>query len=241
MTETLIALLCAHLVADFPLQPGLVIRNKRNPLVLAGHALIVLAVTVLLLGAAPTLLLFILLATHIAMDAVKTWLLPDRLWAFGLDQLVHIAVILGLAIAWPDMVPTGSWSTLPADGYAFYIASPIVVSGIILTVQVGAIVIRLAVRDIDAGVSDAGLPNGGFLIGCLERGLIMILFFIGQPAGVGFLIAAKSILRFGEIQKNERKMSEYIIIGTFMSFSWGLLMSAATWHGASHWLRLSRL
>jgi hypothetical protein len=36
-------------------------------------------------------------------------------------------------------------------------------------------------------------------------------------------------------------MSEYIIIGTFMSFSWGLLMSAATWHGASHWLRLSGL
>jgi hypothetical protein len=42
------------------------------------------------------------------------------------------------------------------------------------------------------------------------------------------LIAAKSILRFGEIKDNEnRKQAEYIIIGTFASFLYAIVVSLA--------------
>lgn len=236
MIETFIALLAAHLISDFPMQPRALVERKRNPLILVGHTLIVIAITILILGSAPLLLVAILAVTHLAMDAVKTWFLPDRLWAFALDQLVHLAVLVGLAAAWPALIEAGWWAALAGGCTLFYMVALVLVSGLIVNVQIGAIVIRLAVSKLDPGPMDSGLPNGGFLIGCLERLLIMILVFMGQPGGVGFLIAAKSILRFGEIQKNERKLSEYIIIGTFMSFGWGLTVSALTYQIVSLWL-----
>jgi hypothetical protein len=65
----------------------------------------------------------------------------------------------------------------------------------------------------------------------------MILVLIRQAAGVGFLITAKSILRFGDVtDSRQRKRAEYIIIGTFMSFGWGLLIAALTHAGLQHWL-----
>jgi hypothetical protein len=78
-----------------------------------------------------------------------------------------------------------------------------------------------------AGHSPRGLPDGGRAIGQLERGLIFLLVFTGMPEGIGFLIAAKSVLRFGSVS-DDRKVSEYVIIGTLASFGWAILASFAT-------------
>jgi hypothetical protein len=57
------------------------------------------------------------------------------------------------------------------------------------------------------------------------------------PAG-GVLIAAKSILRFGEIKDaSQRKVAEYIIIGTFLSFGWALLISMLTQKAIKYWIQ----
>lgn len=238
MFETFIALLCAHLVADFMLQPDWLIRNKRNPLVLLGHAVIVSMTAVLFLGGAPVAVLAILVVSHIAMDTVKVYALPGTLWSFLVDQGVHLAVILALAIAWPGEVSRGIWGGLPAAGLSFYLAGLVLVSGLVASLRMGAVMIRLATAGMTSQmpVRIEGLQNGGFIIGCLERALVMLLIFIGQPAGVGFLIAAKSILRFGDVTNpSERKMTEYIIIGTFMSFGWGLLVAVLTVAGIEVW------
>jgi hypothetical protein len=72
----------------------------------------------------------------------------------------------------------------------------------------------------------------------LERILVMLLVLMEQPNGIGFLIAAKSILRFGEIKDaNQRKVAEYIIIGTFLSFGWALLISVLTQKAIKYWIR----
>lgn len=48
------------------------------------------------------------------------------------------------------------------------------------------------------------------MIGSLERFLVMPLILIGQSAGVGFLITARSILRFGSIKKSSpRTISKF--------------------------------
>jgi len=63
------------------------------------------------------------------------------------------------------------------------------------------------------------------------------LILINQPAGVGFLITAKSILRFGDVKEShQRKLTEYVIIGTFLSFGWGLLIATITQLALKHWL-----
>jgi hypothetical protein len=71
------------------------------------------------------------------------------------------------------------------------------------------------------------LPDAGQAIGLMERGLIFTLVLVGQPEGVGLLIAAKSILRFGAV-KDDRALSEYVIIGTLASFGWALVAAYAT-------------
>ncbi len=74
-----------------------------------------------------------------------------------------------------------------------------------------------------------GFAAGGLIIGRLERALIFLFVLIGLPAGVGFLIAAKSVFRFGELREHQHRMeAEYILIGTLMSFGGGLLVSKVT-------------
>jgi hypothetical protein len=74
-----------------------------------------------------------------------------------------------------------------------------------------------------------GLKGGGQLIGQIERILIFLFIMIDQPAAIGFLITAKSILRFGEIKDyHQRMLAEYIIIGTMTSFAYGIAISYLT-------------
>lgn len=49
------------------------------------------------------------------------------------------------------------------------------------------------------------------------------------PAIIGFLITAKSILRYAEIKsENDKLFVEYILIGTLFSFALGISISYLT-------------
>lgn len=70
---------------------------------------------------------------------------------------------------------------------------------------------------------ESGLERAGMWIGRLERTLILTFILLARYDAIGFLIAAKSILRFGETRSaDSRKESEYILIGTMMSFAIGI-------------------
>lgn len=241
MSETLLALLAAHLVADFPLQPTWMVRTKRNPAVLFLHVAIVAVLSVAALGNwSAWRLLAILLGTHLAMDAVKVYFLGDDFRAFAWDQTVHLAVMAALAVAFPLTVAQGFWGQLAPDALRMYLLGLCFLAGMIATLQVGAILIRKVTAPFisQLGEDIQGLPSGGTYIGYLERALIMLLILAGQPAGVGFLIAAKSILRFGDVKDSRQRMlTEYIIIGTFLSFGWGLLVALLVQLGIKQWFR----
>ncbi len=57
--------------------------------------------------------------------------------------------------------------------------------------------------------------NAGRIIGMLERLIIFFFVTIGQFAAVGFVIAAKSIVRYKELE--DRNFAEYVLIGTLLS------------------------
>ncbi len=61
------------------------------------------------------------------------------------------------------------------------------------------------------------IRNAGALIGNLERILTTIFVIIGQYEAIGFIIAAKSILRFKDTDTDTAK-TEYVLAGTFLSF-----------------------
>ncbi|TWT95881.1 hypothetical protein Pla108_29580 [Botrimarina colliarenosi] len=74
--------------------------------------------------------------------------------------------------------------------------------------------------------STRGFADGGKVIGRLER-LLIYLFVLSNALGaVGFLIAAKSIFRFGELSDQKNRLeAEYITIGTLLSFAVGLAIA----------------
>jgi hypothetical protein len=50
-----------------------------------------------------------------------------------------------------------------------------------------------------------------------------VLILVNQFAAVGFIFAAKSILRFRDADKTEAK-TEYLLIGSLMSFGIAILL-----------------
>lgn len=70
------------------------------------------------------------------------------------------------------------------------------------------------------------LKNAGKYIGILERLLIFGFIILNQWASIGLLIAAKSVLRFNDLSRSkDRKLTEYILIGTLQSYSLAIIIS----------------
>ncbi len=240
MTETFIALLFAHALADFVLQTNWMAANKRDPLRLIAHIAVVLATAIAAVGTLHPALLA-LAALHLCLDAGKAWLPWRGVVPFVVDQALHVITLIAITVWVPDLWAQGIWATLPAPveaGWASSLwpgnpdTSPVlpsvwlVLTGLIVTVRAGGFAIGLYMEPW-AGHSPKGLPDGGRAIGQLERGLIFLLVITGMPEGIGFLIAAKSVLRFGSVS-DDRKVSEYVIIGTLASFGWAIFTSFAT-------------
>lgn len=227
MLETATALLFAHVLADFVLQTGWINRNKARPHVLLLHVAIVGLASVAALGSARPELLA-LVAAHGVIDAIKTYGRFRSLGAFLLDQGAHLLTIGALALWLPDLWQGGLWAASPA-------LLPLMAwaAGLIVTLRAGEFAIGLLMAPHGVRIRNNGLKNGGRLIGNLERGLIFLLIALDQPLGVGFLVAAKSILRFGTATRDQRT-AEYVIIGTLASFGWAIVVSYATAALLSH-------
>lgn len=75
-----------------------------------------------------------------------------------------------------------------------------------------------------SGSEDESLQSAGKYIGILERLFVFAFFASGHPEAVGFLIAAKSVFRFGDLKEaKSRKLTEYVLIGTLISFGIAIL------------------
>lgn len=259
MIETFLLLLTAHLLGDFVFQSDALIARKKTLRGLTEHVAIVTGLTLLLLAPATPLAvapLVLMAISHFAMDYAKTHWLGDRLWSFSLDQAVHIGVLAALALAWPDLAAQSVWGSAPSDVQLQVYAAMTVLCGAIIGVWVGGVVIKKLVEPLaptpapitpaETGVSPdtappsapiIGMRNAGRYIGWLERALAITFILIGHPEGVGFLLAAKSILRFRDVQdQTDRHQAEYIIIGTFLSFGWALFAALTTRAALAHWL-----
>ena len=70
------------------------------------------------------------------------------------------------------------------------------------------------------------------MIGITER--ILTLIILGQYAAIGFIMAAKSILRFKESQTQK---AEYVLIGTMLSFGIAIMLGISV----QYFLKLIKL
>ncbi|TWU44129.1 hypothetical protein Q31b_16650 [Novipirellula aureliae] len=263
MEETLLALIAAHFLGDFPFQNKEMVDNKRQWKILLLHVGIITIMSFILLGNFHFFLLLGVFGSHLIFDKLKISLNEDKWLYFVVDQIAHVIALIALSYFCHDVAANGWWPKFFASSYLpWFYATQCLIAGYIVVVPAGGILIgkltvpirreiekesEIVLRKSEKPATDNGSPesdyltegltNGGMYIGWLERFLTMLLILIGHPTGIGFLIAAKSILRFGEIKESRhRKLAEYIIIGTFLSFGWALLMSVATKKSVDHWI-----
>lgn len=238
MIETFIALLFAHSLADFLLQTGWMVTHKRNPLVMLLHILTVAALSYAALGFNGFGVVLAIAASHLLFDAVKTYWPANGWRAFLLDQGLHMVAILVAATQFPEIYNGGYWheygmletppawlAYIPEGWVAVGPAFMLLTGGLILATRAGGFFIGAFMAPLSLEKTE-GLPKAGAIIGNLERALAYLFILSGQPQNIGFLLAAKSVLRFSSAKEN-RAISEYVIIGTLLSFGWVIGVSMA--------------
>ncbi|UZH55245.1 DUF3307 domain-containing protein [Salinimicrobium tongyeongense] len=222
MSAFALKLLLAHLLGDFLLQPDSWVaqkrqRKQRSPLLyahVAVHFLIMFALLGFDLSYWPALI--VIVVSHYFIDLLKLHLESSdhKSRLFLLDQLAHLLVIAGV-----------TYSYHPFSIAFFELLQPgplLFVSCLVFLGPVAAILMRLIMSRwvLPEDKENDSLPQAGKYIGMLERLLVFAFIVLQQWPAIGWLIAAKSILRFSDLSRaKDRKLTEYVLIGTLLSFS----------------------
>ena len=224
----LIKLLIAHLIGDFFLQPKGWIeekqKNKWKSKFLFIHVVIhFLLILLVLWDLSYWPIALLVIASHWVIDVCKLTFqteMNNTILFLG-DQLAHLTVLFVVwLVFWEqDLSPLLSEKSL------------IVFAGLLVLTSPVAIVMNVLMSRWQKEIKEddeSSLTNGGLYIGILERLLIYLSVLAGYIQIVGFLIAAKSIFRFGDLTRaKDRKLTEYIVVGTLLSFLIALLTGFA--------------
>ena len=222
-----IKLFLAHLLGDFIWQPNKWVADKETK----KHKSIYLYLHVLLHGILAAILVgeisFIPYAAFIAIthgfiDFIKLNFQKKktkRTW-FVVDQIVHILILIGISLLYQNKNMIHFW----LDDKFW-----ILVTGIIFITKPASIFIKTIISiwspESQNSNQDNSLANAGNYIGILERLFIFCFILLGHFEAIGFLLAAKSIFRFGDLKEaKDRKLTEYVLIGTLISFGIAILV-----------------
>ncbi len=228
-----IPLLTAHLIGDFLIQNDESVQKKTNLWGLVKHGLVITFLSYLFLGILPAWRIVLgILFSHILLDAWKIRTVRGTaLSRFVIDQGIHILILFFISAAAGVRYSgyAGIWSA--SFGWK-YLAVMSFIAGVLISVYALSFIVELVLDSLGLqkdGVVNGDLQGGGRIIGYLERGLIFLFIIMDYPAGIGFLVAAKSIFRFGELTApDRRRQAEYIIIGTLLSILLGTTVAVLT-------------
>lgn len=137
-----------------------------------------------------------------------------------LSELAYLATVLG-ALAFYDATERAqlaawlAWSVSP---------EPLAIAALYLTALFGGErLVRVAIAPYLAGLDDEerrALPRAGRMIGWTERFLVITLIGAGYGEPVGWLLAAKTAMRYPAIKDaSTGRLGEYFFIGTLLSIS----------------------
>lgn len=217
----------AHLLADFVFQSQEWSQKKEDKTISwthVWHAGIVFSCSWLLSFQFSFYLTALFIsATHLVTDGVKSMVrVKSGKDIFFIDQTIHIVFIF--FFVW--LYSLNQEIVFP---FQIDLRTAAVITAYILCLKPSNILIKYILNSFNISITDKqnndGLPNAGKLIGITERILALSLVLYGQFAAIGFIIAAKSILRFKE---NKPELTEYVLVGTLLSFSIAIISGILT-------------
>ncbi|MGO3184059.1 MAG: DUF3307 domain-containing protein [Aequorivita sp.] len=152
--------------------------------------------------------------THFLMDGFKHHLNNSKMigrYAFFIDQALHIMIMTVVVILFDKW-----YGINPSIDVSLNFKYLLIITGYLVCLKPANIFVKEVFKSTDIQVSsDNEMPNAGKVIGVLERILTLTFIIVSQYSAVGFLIAAKSILRY---RNDETLKTEYVLIGTMLSF-----------------------
>jgi len=225
-------LLLAHVITDFLLQTKTIAAGKIKLKNNFYHCLILLIISTVLfinhLSINLVLMLLVISIFHGVIDFGKAmvekltnekfkWLL------FLIDQILHFIFIIIALYFFYEETALSILSNLAIMIEQLNIFRTSVYL-LILTFG-GSYFISTLCKGINY-LKDKGssLDDAGKYIGILERIIVALSIFVGRYEIIGFLFAAKSIIRHYE-KKDQKAFAEYFLIGTFTSFIWAALVT----------------
>lgn len=226
-------LILAHLFGDFIFQPNSWVADKEKKKIkskyLYFHVLIHFVLTMLFLWNLKYWWIAVIVAvSHFFIDLAKLeFQTPKtkRLWFFA-DQLLHILVLVALSI-----------SITPYFDIRNYLTNEVLrfIAGLVFVTIPASVIVKILIASWtpesfeNTTPENESLQNAGKYIGILERTLVFIFIYVDHWEGVGFMIAAKSVFRFSDLaQARQRKLTEYVLIGTLLSFGTAILTAVLT-------------
>jgi hypothetical protein len=226
----LLRLLIAHLLTDFVLQPKAWVDDRKAKKIRSTSLLWHVALTTLFAYVFSGLygcwwIPLIIFITHYIIDAIKSYL-PDNIYTFLADQAMHVLVIV---LIW--LLVANQWETARTELCNIILNDNfwIIAFGYVFVTWPLGILIGIATAKWRKNITtkkDAAdeLADAGKWIGICERALILTFVLTHQYTAIGFLMTAKSILRFGDKDKDAEKKTEYILVGTLFSFASSALL-----------------
>jgi hypothetical protein len=229
--DLLLRLVAAHAVSDFILQPKKWVDDRHAQKIkskyLYWHTLIIAVLSYIALGSwFPLWIPLVITLSHFALDLLKSYKGKDNtVWFIG-DQIMHFLIIL---ICW--LIYTEQYTILYKN-LIFQYYNPktlLIFTGyIMVTIPTSIIITKLTSKwssDANDKANDESLKDAGKWIGNIERILVITFTLTGKYEAIGFLLAAKSVFRFGDLREaKDRKRTEYIMIGTLLSFSISIII-----------------
>ena len=217
MSALFFSMLSGHLLADFWLQPASWVSHKKEngwkSTKLIIHALIASVLPVIFtLQLQLWWFVPVILLTHYLIDVVKLKV-KQTMWLFLADQLLHIGILWILSLSFTEI-------TIPESFLHFWIYA----CGFILITNPLGILTGMFLKSVTKSESNPVQLNASAWIGIFERILILIFVTTGQIQAIGFLVAAKSVFRFSEIQHEGNPKAEYFLLGTLVSFTLAIVI-----------------
>jgi hypothetical protein len=224
----LFRLILAHILTDFIFQSNKWVEDKRknqgSSKYLYLHGLLTAFIAYTFAGYWTNLWIPITIGiTHTLIDYLKLKFDKEgSIIAFITDQFAHFMVII---IVWMNLIETGNLFekiiTMTSNLKVLSIITGYIICTTPLSFFIGIATKKWQdeLKKEDGKIEN--LLNGGKWIGIIERLMIFTFVLLGKYEAIGFLITAKSILRFR--QDTETKQSEYVLVGTLLSYGLAII------------------
>ena len=221
--------LLAHFVIDFYLQTETSCKSKADNAFKSRHLYIHSAITfacawLLSMSLGYWWAALMIAVLHLIIDGLKS-VCKNLKGAFFIDQLLHLAIIVAAVCLYNynkvNTIALPNW--LPETKVLLWVWA------FVFCLRPANFFIKNIFKEAQIsfpnnGEENPSLPNAGHVIGNVERMLSLVFVMLGQYEAIGFLLAAKSLLRFRE---TDTVKSEYVLVGTLLSFGFAILMGVA--------------